>query len=607
MEKAEQLENKKLKQTDKLTKAVLALTKRYEIADKKQIARDKLSIKDKLKEGLKDKLSNAFSLKSVAGLMGLGSGTVIGKMLDDRHDKKVEEKKSKQAEIANATKYAENNAKFNPESVEGKTKEAAIAHGVKLYKEQLSILTSIEKINSEISEASKLEQGESAKEYYKEELKVLKERLEVINKAGKLPTNRVSQGTIPAPVTAEEPAAVVPPATPVSSPVSEKTTDTMEKESTKVMIENGHDTLNELIDIRDYLMEKGDVLGAAVTQLETDTGKTITPMEKESLAAGIRAGMDEELLKINEEQLDALRKLVKSSEVSLEDKLEAKKKSLDGITSLVAANPKEKSKSILSNIMDIVEVFKKGGPMAGALAAASTLARGALSVGSTVVKGGIGLAKGAAGVGSTLIKGGADLAKSGVGKLATVAPGAAKGAASAAGGLANVAKKAGVAGAILDVGMGASDLIDGKAQTEMPSGWDVISPMRWGMYGGDKINKGVEAVSGGSSIGSMIGDVFKSDAEKKLDAETARQVAREQEIAKMTKPQRVAQSGSLEETIKREARIEAMKEAAVKSNTAAPTVVTNQNITNNKSSTVMAPPVRNFEPSYNTRLTASFV
>jgi hypothetical protein len=64
-------------------------------------------------------------------------------------------------------------------------------------------------------------------------------------------------------------------------------------------------------------------------------------------------------------------------------------------------------------------------------------------------------------------------------------------------------------GAALDVGSGVSDLLDGKKQTEMPSGWDMISPMRWGMYAGDKINNGINATStalGGS--GSLGGDIY---------------------------------------------------------------------------------------------------
>lgn len=72
-------------------------------------------------------------------------------------------------------------------------------------------------------------------------------------------------------------------------------------------------------------------------------------------------------------------------------------------------------------------------------------------------------------------------------------------------------KGAAVAGAVVDVGMGVKDLIDGKPQEEMPSGLDMLSPMRWGMYAGDKINKGIESLTGGQSLGSKIYDWSHDD------------------------------------------------------------------------------------------------
>ena len=75
------------------------------------------------------------------------------------------------------------------------------------------------------------------------------------------------------------------------------------------------------------------------------------------------------------------------------------------------------------------------------------------------------------------------------------------------GGASLVGKLAAPVAAAIDVGSGVSDLMDGKRQTEMPSGWDMVSPMRWSMYAGEKINQGYEATSnalGGS--GNMIED-----------------------------------------------------------------------------------------------------
>lgn len=101
---------------------------------------------------------------------------------------------------------------------------------------------------------------------------------------------------------------------------------------------------------------------------------------------------------------------------------------------------------------------------------------------------------------------------------ATAAP-----AAAAAGGamskVAKVAKVAGIAGSALDVGLGVGDLMQGKAQTEM-SGLDYISPMRWGMYAGDKVNKFAEDKLGGQSIGSKIYDMIHGDDVGKMLAPT---------------------------------------------------------------------------------------
>lgn len=74
------------------------------------------------------------------------------------------------------------------------------------------------------------------------------------------------------------------------------------------------------------------------------------------------------------------------------------------------------------------------------------------------------------------------------------------------GGVGGLLKKAGIAGMAYDAGKGIYDLTQGQQQTEMPSGWEMLSPMSWGMYGGNLVNKGVEWATGGSSIGSKLYD-----------------------------------------------------------------------------------------------------
>lgn len=51
--------------------------------------------------------------------------------------------------------------------------------------------------------------------------------------------------------------------------------------------------------------------------------------------------------------------------------------------------------------------------------------------------------------------------------------------------------KLGVVGSVFDAGSGISDLLDGKQQTEL-SGFDWLSPMRLGMWVGEKINKNID-------------------------------------------------------------------------------------------------------------------
>ncbi len=78
-------------------------------------------------------------------------------------------------------------------------------------------------------------------------------------------------------------------------------------------------------------------------------------------------------------------------------------------------------------------------------------------------------------------------------------------------GAAKIAGKwAGIAGAVYDAGSGVMDLADGKRQSSMPSGLEMISPMRWGMYAGEKINQGTEWMLG-DSLGSKIYDWTHGD------------------------------------------------------------------------------------------------
>lgn len=75
----------------------------------------------------------------------------------------------------------------------------------------------------------------------------------------------------------------------------------------------------------------------------------------------------------------------------------------------------------------------------------------------------------------------------------------------------SVAKGLGVVGSAVDVGTGVYDLAQGKAQEEL-HGMDYLSPMRMGMWAGNKINKGVAAVSGGEDLSEMVSRGFGGDS-----------------------------------------------------------------------------------------------
>ena len=75
----------------------------------------------------------------------------------------------------------------------------------------------------------------------------------------------------------------------------------------------------------------------------------------------------------------------------------------------------------------------------------------------------------------------------------------------------SILKKLGVVGAVADVGFGINELAQGGRQSSMPAGWNMLSPMSWGMWGGEKVNQGVDFVTGGNSIGSMLYDLFNDD------------------------------------------------------------------------------------------------
>jgi hypothetical protein len=162
----------------------------------------------------------------------------------------------------------------------------------------------------------------------------------------------------------------------------------------------------------------------------------------------------------------------------------------------------------------------------------------------------------------TILKGAAPAAEAAgaAGEVAGVAAGAAgevaAGTAGAAGEVAGVAALskllggakflgpiAAAAAATLDVGLGINDLTEGKRQTEMPGGWDMANPMRWGMYGGEKVNQGIGLMTGGQNLGSLLYDAMHDE----IDINAPTPITRNKNLAGQAQPvpaQPVPASGS---------------------------------------------------------------
>lgn len=83
-------------------------------------------------------------------------------------------------------------------------------------------------------------------------------------------------------------------------------------------------------------------------------------------------------------------------------------------------------------------------------------------------------------------------------------------------GLKGLGSKIPLLGSALDVGTGVYNLASGERQKEMPSGLDMLSPMSWGKFGGEKINETIES-NLGDSVGGLLYSLFNPE---KLDSIT---------------------------------------------------------------------------------------
>jgi hypothetical protein len=559
MDDKQKQDAKQLKQTEKLTKAVMDLTKRYktneELAKKVGLFGGK-GILGSAKEGIKNKLSDTFSLKNLGSLMGLGSGTMIGSLLESRHENKKEAVLAKKAETEKAKQFAENHAKYNPEgqALAEQSQEAAIAHGVKLYTEQRDLMIEILKVKEEIKQADETGHGDAARARLNPGLKAMQDHHAAISTGGVKPA-KAKKESLAQPE--ESGTKVAPLAQPEEDP---------------------------LVTLREALLTKGDVVNRSITQLETDNGKPMSAEEKEQLAGGIRGGMDEELLKLNKEQLEALKKLVKNSEQTEEDKLEAKKK--DPILSIDKVVKTEDKKgglfSFLSSLGPLFKGLTSGlGGLLKLIPGVSTILRLVTMIGPLL---------------SFLASPPVLLALAGI--------------AAAAGLLSMLSKEKtkesnGSVERFGETSTMAGALSAGTSGAEAASimNADEAATEETGMTREERNAADQKKLIRAPWYTRMYG-IGESEYLKKMETNSSNQST----LSKVEKTQREVTASRLEETVKHEQRIDEMKKAAVSEKPAAPTIVNNvSNNTTSGKSMVLAPPVRNFEPSYNSRLKTAFV
>lgn len=530
-------EQKKFKQTDRLIKAVTDLDKRFkkEQEETKKSSEGALSFKNILKTvkgRASAKIRETFSVKNALSMLGMGEGTMIGGLASMRELQKEE----KNQEVEKAQKFASGFTKYTEKgrALALLDENKAIAEGVKLYEKRKKLEQEIAEIEAEMKAAKELGSGAKVSKDIEDRLKLLQKENENLFGAE----------------------------TPMSKPAS----SSKMKTAKPAML-----TPEELGSMRESLIKRGNVLERAVQETENLSGTKMSAPERESLAAGVRKGMDEELLKLNEEQLDELRKLVKSFEQSEEDKLESNIKSASPFSPEKKVVQEETKKD---NIMSkLVEGIKNFIPAIGSLVSA---------VGSFIAS--------------------------------KMLPAAASGVASLASGAARLlpalAKGAGLIGAAVSVGSGVNDLMEGKRQTTL-EGMDIIDPFKVGAFAGEKIRQAGTNEQGTGLLDRATNVVGNLLTGRGFTSEDPAEIAKkqyEQEVAikKMSSTSREAQSQQLQQNIDRAKEIEVKKEKAEGVKPSA-TVVNNNVVNNNTSQTKISPPVRNVESSFNARMRTAFV
>jgi hypothetical protein len=326
-------EDKKYKQSDKLIKAVLDLTKRIEKEGKKSDKPLGAGGFLKAKAGeMAGNVKSMFTAKGVAQLLGKGGDTFIGGLAASITDAKVAKKEEAKAK---ETKKLETAADWMKYSAEGqdrtnlinaetdkkkraKMEKEAAALSLEMADQILKLREKIDGLKKEQS-AVKSRSGGTL-DLNDEKLDELKFYDNAVNKEGGLTVSELDFFK-----NADKPKQTAAPKTKKKDnglPFTMKTTSGDKAASITELLEHLYNSTNA-----------GD---EAIKGVEGKLGP-LSPQQKDGVIRGVKEGMQEELLKLNEEQLAELKKLTKSSEETKKEKKDPKRNLLSALTSKLKA------------------------------------------------------------------------------------------------------------------------------------------------------------------------------------------------------------------------------------------------------------------------------
>lgn len=358
--KTDKVEDKKVKQTDKLIKVMTDLTKFFKKDEKaKGPTVDKngapTTLIGKIKAGVTEKVKDKFSAKGLMNMAGMGEGTLVGGSILQHIDQKKADKVEQEQHKANFLKYTDKGRELAAlTGVPEKEKQAKIDEAAKIHREQAE---------EDEKELAKIKQDE-------QDIKKLDKNLElddtVIKRRTKLETDKASRWTNPNGTQAEVKATVVPVA--------------KQEETAQIVpqVEPAQSREDMVKEIAANLMKELDTQGLQ-QQEEERRGTPFTPEESTEFKAGVLEGLMDDLLKSSDEQLEVLKELYKSAEQSEEEKLETDK----GNNLAVNTNDKkvgdsktekDKPKSLVDKLTDMAgdslgeSALGKAGKAAGGLA-----------------------------------------------------------------------------------------------------------------------------------------------------------------------------------------------------------------------------------------------